>query len=226
MNVVYANNSPVIHLGRQGEHQAKQVIFDLSDWIAEYGAGTADLIYQRFGDESPYPIAVEHTADTLIWTVSYTDTEHCGYGRCEAQYRVNNTLVKSKTWKTYVEKTMSEDVGSEPPESEKNWVDQVLEAGTAAKDAAERAEAATIHLPYPNADTGTWWVWDIDSGAYKDSGQFASGGGTSLHGDLSGREAADQHPIEAITDLSNELKTCVKNYDTISALDIIKLTEG
>lgn len=43
-----------------------------------------------------------------------------------------------------------------------------------AEVAQARAETAAINQPYPNAETGTWWVWDVKSGAYKDSGVPAS----------------------------------------------------
>ena len=39
-----------------------------------------------------------------------------------------------------------------------------------ASAAADRAENAAIHQPYPDASTGTWWVWDMDAGEYVDTG--------------------------------------------------------
>lgn len=36
---------------------------------------------------------------------------------------------------------------------------------------ASRAEAAAVHQPYPDATTGTWWCWDAEAGAYRDSGE-------------------------------------------------------
>ena len=34
----------------------------------------------------------------------------------------------------------------------------------------QRAENAAIHQPYPDTNTGTWWCWDAEAGAYTDSG--------------------------------------------------------
>ena len=45
-----------------------------------------------------------------------------------------------------------------------------------AEDAAQAAEDAAIRQPYPNPDTGTWWTWDAETGAYKDTGEPYSGG--------------------------------------------------
>lgn len=44
-----------------------------------------------------------------------------------------------------------------------------------AEDAAQAAEDAAIRQPYPNPDTGTWWKWDAETGAYKDTGEPYSG---------------------------------------------------
>ena len=39
MKQIYANNQTTIQLGRQGENLARQVIFDLADWIEDDGDG-------------------------------------------------------------------------------------------------------------------------------------------------------------------------------------------
>lgn len=44
-----------------------------------------------------------------------------------------------------------------------------------AEDAAQAAEDVAIRQPYPNPDTGTWWTWDAETGAYKDTGEPYSG---------------------------------------------------
>lgn len=51
-----------------------------------------------------------------------------------------------------------------------------------AEDAAQAAEDAASHQPYPNPDTGTWWTWDAETGAYKDTGEPYSGGGSGEAG--------------------------------------------
>ena len=53
MIVVKADHLSSLTLGRQGENLARKVVFDLSDWSAEYGAGTAELIVQRPGENTP-----------------------------------------------------------------------------------------------------------------------------------------------------------------------------
>ena len=51
-----------------------------------------------------------------------------------------------------------------------------------AEDAAQAAEDAAVRQPYPNPDTGTWWTWDADTGAYTDTGEPYSGGGSGEAG--------------------------------------------
>ena len=46
------------------------------------------------------------------------------------------------------------------------------------------------------------------------------------HANLKNRDAEDQHPIKAITNLSQELNNRVNIDSVISALDIIKIMEG
>lgn len=71
--------------------------------------------------------------------------------------------------------------GAEPSEAARehsaDMFDQIVEIGQqaaedreAAESAAKRAEDAAGHNPYPNAETGTWWVWDAENEAYRDSG--------------------------------------------------------
>lgn len=178
MNKVYANSSSTLGLGRQGENFATQVIFDLSGWVAGYGDGTPELIHQRVVDEKPYPVPVEQVGDTLIWTVSNLDTEVVSAngrnGRCELRYYVGETLVKSRTWLTCVSKAMGTPSETRPPESDKGWVDRVLEASAVAQEAAKRSEDALTKAP-KIGDKGNWYIWDSTKGEYVDTGCYSGG---------------------------------------------------
>lgn len=103
------------------------------------------------------------------------------------------------------------------PEPQNSWFVQVADARDEALAAAVRAENAAIHQPYPNEETGTWWVWSAETGKYEDTGEsYGVGGGTSDHTELSNRDAADQHPMSAITGLEDALdsKQPTGNYLT------------
>lgn len=61
------------------------------------------------------------------------------------------------------------------PEPQNSWVVQVIDARDEALAAAIRAENAAIHQPYPNSETGTWWVWNAETGKYEDTGDSYKG---------------------------------------------------
>lgn len=107
---------------------------------------------------------------------------------------------------------------------------QTAENRSAAENAADRAENAAIRQPYPNAKTGTWWVWNAEAEAYQDTGisYGGSGGGTNDHSKLINRNAADQHQIGAITGLEAALdgKQPAGSYLTDKDLDTTITVEG
>lgn len=171
----HANTMRDLHIGRQGEHLVRQILFDLSDWERELGMGTVELIFRRRSREDPYPVPVTREGNTVYWTITARETEHpYREGQCELRYYVGDRLAKSRIWTTYVEPSITTPA-REPPAQEQGWFDQVIAAGAEAKAAADRAETAAIKQPYPNAQTGTWWVWDAEAGAYQDSGADSRG---------------------------------------------------
>lgn len=175
MTQIYANNFTTLALGRRGENLARKVVFDVQEFESIYGVGDVEVIYQRPGDAQPYPLAVKMDRTLVTWDVTATDTEMSdGYGKCELRYYVGDTLAKSKIWRTYVEPAMGTPSEEVPPKPEKGWVDQVIAAGSEAKQAAERAENAVVHAPIIG-ENGDWFVWDISIGAYADTGVNASG---------------------------------------------------
>lgn len=139
---IYANPSEPILLGREGENLARQIIFDLTRWQKLYGPGVAQLIAQRVGETTPYPVALTLDGTSVIWSVTAADTAiHGMSGKAELRYYVGETLAKSETWRTIVLDALDEP-SEEPPEAQKNWVDQVLQSGVDAENAAQRAEEA------------------------------------------------------------------------------------
>ena len=167
MEQMKANTLSTIPLGRQGENLARQILFDVSGWESEYGPGSVELIAQRLGDETPYPVVTTRDGDSVVWSVTAADTLYPGdSGRCELRYYVGETLAKSRIWGTYVARAMDTPSETAPPDPEKGWVDQVLEAGTSAKEAAERAEEAAKKaesaVPAGSLSIGDGLKWAAD----------------------------------------------------------------
>lgn len=173
-------NETMLFLGRQGEHLARAIQFtELDEWRQIYGEGEVRLVNLRPGEQTPYPVTPETEDGSIIWKLTATDTALNGYGQCELQYLVGEVIVKSKLYVTLVAKAVNGS-GSEVPATAPSWIDQVLtarqttaEQAAIAAAAAEQAAAAAVHQPI--VQDGTWWTWDMDTGAYADTGAQAEG---------------------------------------------------
>lgn len=142
MDVMYVKPSSLLWLGRTGENNAREIVFDIHHWQDEYGPGIVELIVKRPGEESMYPVAVETDGGFVHWVISSADVEHAGTdGRAELRYYIGDTLVKSKIWVTSISKSL-ELPEIMPPEPQQSWVDQVIQAGADAKTAALDAKTA------------------------------------------------------------------------------------
>lgn len=128
----------IIQLGKQGETLARRVLFDLTNWQALYGEGVAELICQRPGETTLYPVAITQDGPWAVWEVTNTDTARSGVGHCELRYYVGETLAKSETWMTKVVQSMNGDL-VQPPDPGQSWLEQVIQVGADAKAAAEEA---------------------------------------------------------------------------------------
>ena len=97
-------------LGRQMENGVRQIIFDLSGLIEDYGDGTAELVHQRGKDLAPYLISAQRDGNSLTWTVSDTDTAFAGDGQAEIRWKVDDTLAKTVILRTYVNHSITADI--------------------------------------------------------------------------------------------------------------------
>lgn len=174
MIVIHAERGKPLYIGREGENNARKVVFDLSHWRAVYGPGTVQLLVQRTGEATPYPAALTVDGNRAFWTITAADTAIPGsMGKAELRYTVNDVLVKSETWTTIVLDALGEP-SETPPEPQKGWLDQVLAAGASAQEAAKRAENAAVNPP-KLSENQTWMIWNPDTGVYEDTGVYSGG---------------------------------------------------
>ena len=170
------NAHPGVHfsIGRQGEHLARQVQFDVSAWEKTFGPGTVELIFQRPGDTSPYPVPLQREGSIVRWVVTATDTAFSGRNaRAELRYYAGPSLVKSETSTVAIFDAL-DTPEAEPDPPGQSWLGQVLDAGAIAQAAADRAVDATKRAPIIGAN-GNWMVWDASAGAYLDTGRYSGG---------------------------------------------------
>lgn len=130
------NNTTSIPLGKRLENGARVVEFDLSDFISEYGEGTAVLLAKRSQDSTAYPVNAVREGDKLLWTVLNSDTEYKGQGKCELFWYVGETLAKSVVYGTYVEPDIGEN-SETPPEPYESWIENLIETVDEKLDTAQ-----------------------------------------------------------------------------------------
>lgn len=166
MKVIKARPGEYLNIGRKGENRARQVQFDLSHWLRDYGEGKVELIFQRPGDTAPYPVAVEREGGAVLWSVTSTDTACPGRtGKAELRCYVGQTLVKSEKFLVAVSDALGEP-GNIPDPPGQSWLEQVLEAARRVEQAAgggtpdyvkeEADEVAATILGLQNANTFTF----------------------------------------------------------------------
>ena len=151
ITTVTTDGGAILPIGRQLEHGVRQVWFDLSYLIENFGEGTATLVHQRNQDLAPYIVTTEQTNTNLMWTIDETDTAYEGFGRAEIRWVVDDDLAKTVIYKTNVQKSLT--AQTEVPEPLESWYDQMLEqigdsqgyaeqAAQSAQDASQSAQEA------------------------------------------------------------------------------------
>lgn len=142
MIIKVTDSTQRINIGIRGENEAVKVEFDLTPFIADYGNGVAVLLAKRSQDSDAYPVSdAVQDGDTLVWTLTSTDTYYEGHGKAEVFWYVDSVLAKSMVYSTYI----TNDIGTpsaEPPEPYDEWIETLTELGAETLANAQRAEAA------------------------------------------------------------------------------------
>lgn len=104
-----APDAESIYLGRQGENEAQQVIFDTTSYPTIYGTGAAQVLVQRHGDAAAYVAAdVTQTEDAVTWIIDSTDTAVPGFGSAQLVWLADGDVVaKSPKYKTKVDEALT-----------------------------------------------------------------------------------------------------------------------
>lgn len=146
MRQIYADNLDTLEIARVGEREATQVRFALASWIEIFGTGGSfELEVERPTDNAPYLVTLSQDAESVIWTVSASDTAILGRGRCQLSYYLGNTLAKTRIWDTRILASLSAP-GEPPPDPWESYVEAVhqdaVSAAASAVAAASAAQAA------------------------------------------------------------------------------------
>ena len=118
-------SSSTIMIGKQGENNATQIVFDLSSFVDLFGDGSATLVFHRGPDAAPYLVPAVHTGRSLVWTVTDTDTQYDGLGAAEVRWTVNDVLAKSAVFRTMCNESIT---GNDPmPPAMQSWYDAMID---------------------------------------------------------------------------------------------------
>lgn len=174
-----------LYLGKQGENLVRELAFrEPACWAEESGGqGIAQLLVKPSGCGTAYPVILEQKEDVFVWRITAADTARAGYGSCELRWSVEDHVVKSRTYATFVAKSVLGDCGGDghctcgpsggPADRWSAYLEQIVQAGAEALEAAARSERAILHSP--TILMGTWWIWDYEQDDYVDTGVPASG---------------------------------------------------
>ncbi|MBQ3990585.1 MAG: hypothetical protein II630_07050, partial [Bacteroidales bacterium] len=150
MNTVIVKNCKTLFIGRRGENEVTEVVFDFTEWQEQFGTGVIDLYVKRNLDVDAYPVVLSVDGTVATWLVTAADTDVVGNGKIEFVYTVDQKVAKSAVFPFFV----GEDIGEsspEPPEHYQSWLEQLTELGAetqanaqaAAQSASEAAESAS-----------------------------------------------------------------------------------
>lgn len=121
---IKATHKYPIPLGRTGENEAVMVAFTLAPFEEVFPGGTPALLVKRKGDSAAYPVTLTVDGLTAYWTVTSADTDKAGFGQCELQWYLGNTLAKSNKFDFIVIPAL--EAGAEPPDApSKRWFDAI-----------------------------------------------------------------------------------------------------
>lgn len=135
----------LLNLGRQGDNDAQVYGINYAALRERYGEGTLTLAVKRRTDSQPYPVALDQSGATAVWTVSATDTAVEGNGEAQFTYTVDGVVKKTVVYKMKVERSL-QPLSETPPEPFDNWLDELNQMGgqivTAKNDALTAIGAA------------------------------------------------------------------------------------
>lgn len=134
-----------IEIGRQGEYNVRQVVFDLSAIAAAVGHGTATIIHYPI-DGAPYTVpafagesydVAEQDGDTLTWTIGQLATQHKNNGLAVVTWTTAAGLKKSRRYKTKCQPSI--EVSDVEQAAQQAYIDQMA---TIAADIAGSVQTA------------------------------------------------------------------------------------
>ena len=143
----------LIGIGRRGEDNATEVVFDISALQDKFGSGTVLLMVRRHNDTNAYPAVITQEGQMVHWVITSVETAKVGVGYCELWYYVDDVLAKTIVYKIRVVNDLV-NIEAETPDPYETWLDRIAEMGAGATAAATAAAtASTPAIPTGSSTT-------------------------------------------------------------------------
>ena len=134
-------NTRIVDIGIQGENKARTNIFDITEFVENFGEGTLSILHQRPEEDYAYPVSFIIDGHNAIWKANNADLEIAGHGKLILQYQVGEVIVKTLIFVTVIHKSIGDE--SDVPEPIEPWVNEVIEA----KESIENMSASASVTP-------------------------------------------------------------------------------
>lgn len=140
MNTIIAKIGKTLAIGKQGENLVTRVLFPLVEQCRnEFGDGRFELLYERPNETDSYAVVTSTDDTNVIWDITSLELQKQGFGTCQLRYLIgeNKVAVSEKYAVCIYPSLFSSEEKAPDPWSP--WINDVLNAGTNAKSAAEKA---------------------------------------------------------------------------------------
>ena len=162
-------------LGYESDHLHRRL-----EIAADLDAGWAVKLDMALGKVKNV-VDLERTGDVLWVDLTRDILASDGLYRCQLRGLKGDTVAHSNQFELLVSGSINaaEAFPSVEPSELAQMEARVTQAKADAVAAADRAEAAAVHPPKLSGDQ-TWMVWDLESGAYQDTGIYSGGAAPNI----------------------------------------------
>ena len=234
MKEIEALGSTMLHIGHTGENEAVRASFSLLPFKEAFPDGTPALLVRRKGDAEAYPVTLTVEGDMAYWTVTSADTEKAGFGQCELQWYVGQTLAKSDKFDFLVAQAL--EAGAEPPDApSKRWFEALEEKIGDLSKLTTKAKENLVAAINEAAKTGSGGAGSIEmqvSGGYI---QYSTDGGETWENliataDLKGADGAPGQdgysPSASVSQINGGARIVITDKSGTTGVTVMNGTQG
>lgn len=104
--IIYAKEGENIFIAREKENLAVKIIFNISDWVEDYGNGTLSLSIRQNNNIREKNLLIQN--QEAIWNITVEDSLNVGKGVCQLIYTsLNGAIKKSNIYNIFVEGSLN-----------------------------------------------------------------------------------------------------------------------